>query len=235
MPITIPLVRINRFLALALIALTLAGLGVEVARYGFEREGELTRLLSLSHETNIPTWYSSSVLLCCSFLLALIAAMKKGAGGAFRGHWVLLAVGFLYISMDETAQIHENLNQLLDLHGIFYFTWVIPVGILVLVLALIYARFVLHLPSRTRLRFLGAGVAYVGGALGVELVLGYWTDLHGDENLTYAMIDLVEESLEILGMSMFLSALLEYIGTLARDLRFSIAAAAPAPGPGARP
>ena len=223
MPITIPLARINRFLALAWIALTLAGLGVEVARYGFGWESEIVRLLSLSHETNIPTWYSSAVLLCCSLLLTLIAALKTGSSGTFRGHWILLAAGFLYISMDETAQIHENLNDLMDLHGIFYFTWVVPAGILVLILAVIYVRFVLHLPARTRLRFLAAGAAYVGGALGVEFALGYWTDIHGEKNLTYAMIDLVEESLEILGMSMFLSALLEYIGTLARDLRVSIA------------
>ena len=231
MPITIPLARINRFLALAWIVLTLAGLGVEVAHYGFGQKSELIRLLSLSEEGNIPTWYSSSVLLCCFLLLALIAAMKKGAGGTFRGHWILLAVGFLYISMDDTAQIHENVNRLVDLHGIFYFTWVIPASILVLGLALIFVRFVLHLPPRTRLRFLAAGVAFVGGKTVVEFVLGYWTDLHGDENLTYAMIDLVEESLKILGSSMFLSALLEYIGTLARDLRVSIAAAPPAPGP----
>src|SRR5712691_12010173 len=95
MPITIPLARINRFLALVWIALTLAGLGVEVAHYGFGRESELTRLLSLSEEANLPTWYSSSLLLCCSFLLAVIAALKKGESGTFRGHWILLAVGFL--------------------------------------------------------------------------------------------------------------------------------------------
>jgi hypothetical protein len=48
-----------------------------------------------------------------------------------------------------------------------------------------------------------AGAIFVGGALGVEMILGYWTDLHGEENLTYGMIDWVEESLEMCGMSLF--------------------------------
>ena len=48
----------------------------------------------------------------------------------------------------------------------------------------------------------------------MELPLGYWTDLKGKENLTYGMIDLVEESLEIVGVSIFLYILLEYLAGL---------------------
>ena len=46
----------------------------------------------------------------------------------------------------------------------------------------------------------------------MELPLGYWTERHGNDNLVYALIDLVEESLELLGVSLFLVALVEYLG-----------------------
>ena len=52
----------------------------------------------------------------------------------------------------------------------------------------------------------------MGGALGIELPLGYWTDVAGDTNMVYALIDLVEESMELLGVSLFLCALVGYLG-----------------------
>ena len=54
----------------------------------------------------------------------------------------------------------------------------------------------------------------VSGALLMELPLGYWTDLEGTDNLTYGMIDLVEESLEIVGVSLFLYTLLDHLASL---------------------
>ena len=44
----------------------------------------------------------------------------------------VLAVIFLYLSIDESAQIHELINPALtdsfNLGGVFYFSWVIPFG-----------------------------------------------------------------------------------------------------------
>ena len=51
----------------------------------------------------------------------------------------------------------------------------------------------------------------------MELPLGYWTDQHGQENLMYGMIDLVEESLEIIGVSLFLYTLLEHLAALTAE------------------
>ena len=47
-----------------------------------------------------------------------------------------------------------------------------------------------------------------GGAIGVELIGGRYLELHGVENLTYAMITTVEESLEMAGVIIFIWALL---------------------------
>ena len=63
--------------------------------------------------------------------------------------------------------------------GIFNFAWVIPGNALVLVLALFFLQFWLRLPTKTRLTFFVAGVTYIGGCIGFELIGGNYAELHG--------------------------------------------------------
>ncbi len=205
--------RLRQRLLLVWLLLTLAGLAVELAKSASGRtlKHELIYFLGLSYEQNLPTWYSSSLLLLCAVSLTLIATAKFAAGLPYRWHWAVLAALFAYVSLDEAVTLHESLSKYFDYGGVLYFGWVIPASIAVLILGLAYLKFLFHLPVRTRNQFIIAGTLYVGGALGVEFLLGYWTDLAGDRNLVYGLIDLIEESLEILGMTLFLCALLEYL------------------------
>ena len=214
MRFAISLATVNRVLAVNFVCLCLAGVTAELAKQllGVGKLYGLLPLVNLSYEGNLPTWYSSTLLLLCAVVLAVIAASKRRSGDPYRRHWTALAVIFLYMAIDEAVSIHELLNQLFDLPGIFYFGWVIPAGILVAVFVASYLRFLAALPPRSGFEFLRAGAVYVGGALGVELLLGYWTDLYGDDGLGYGLIDALEESLEIAGASLFLSALLGYLG-----------------------
>jgi len=162
--------------------------------------------LSLSYEGNLPTWYSSALLLCCGLLLAAIADRAVG----WRAHWWGLAAVFFYMSVDEATELHEHLGGHLETSGVLYFDWVIPAAALVGLVGLVYLKFLRSLPPATRRRFLLAGLLYLGGAIGMELPLGWWTERAGSDNLTYAMIDWVEESLEIIGATVFLLALEEH-------------------------
>lgn len=83
----------------------------------------------------------------------------------------------------------------------------------------------------TRFRFIRAGAIFVGGAMGVELVLGYWTDLHGSSNLGYAVIDWVEETMEMTGAGLFLSALVAVLADQSGQLRVVAGRTATAPSP----
>jgi hypothetical protein len=184
----------------------------------------------LSHEDNLPTWLSACLLFSCAVLLALIARDERLRGSRWVRHWWVLSLIFLYISLDETAGLHENANHWFRLPGIFYFGWVIPAAILVAIVGLSYLRFLAALPERTRWQFIRAGAVYVGGALGVELVLAWWTDLAGDKNFVYALIDLVEESMEMIGASLFLLSLLEFLSGPEREVRFPLASSAEGSG-----
>jgi hypothetical protein len=115
------------------------------------------------------------------------------------------------MSLDEVIGLHEQLGPLLRLSGVLYFSWVVPAAAVVVTLAAVYLPFLGRLTPWARKRFVIAAIVYLTGAVLLELPLGYWTERHGNDNAVYALIDFVEESLEILGASLFLAALLQYL------------------------
>jgi hypothetical protein len=122
----------------------------------------------------------------------------------------VLVIVFAYMSLDEAVEIHEHLGGWIETGGLLYFDWVIPAAVLVLAVGIAYLRFLAHLDPQTRRRFVVAGALYVGGALLMELPLGWWTEQHGDDNLGYALMDWIEETLELAGASYFLVSLWQY-------------------------
>jgi hypothetical protein len=166
----------------------------------------------LSYERNLPTWYTASLLVLCASCLMLKFLGAHAERSRFRWHWLLLSLIFCYISLDETVGLHEKLSLFFDFSGPLYFGWVIPAGIFVLIVGLAYLPLLGSLEPRIRWQFVLAGAVYVGGALGVEMLLGWWTDFSGStRNLTYGLIDLAEEGLEIMGATLFLLALIELL------------------------
>ncbi|HWN68677.1 MAG TPA: hypothetical protein VNM90_13660 [Haliangium sp.] len=196
----------------------------------------LVPLLSLSYEHNLPTWYVVILHATCACLLVLHGLSLRsssrndatpggaGPGSAGPARWLVLGGLFAFISMDELIQIHESASEWFDTGGVFYFGWVIPAGVLVAALGLWYLPFLRALPARTRRRFILAGVTFVSGALLMELPLGYWTERAGTDNLVYAGIDWIEETLELVGVSLFLLALLDIPGRAPDRLRIAIGA-----------
>jgi hypothetical protein len=130
------------------------------------------------------------------------------------------------MAADEVASFHERLIAPMrelwggqDL-GVFYFAWVVPGMLLVLVLGLCYLRFLANLPAKTRFAFLAAAALFLGGAIGMELVGGWYAESHGLNTLTYATITTVEEGLEMAGAIVFIRALLVYLADTYAEVRF---------------
>jgi hypothetical protein len=202
--------RLRLVLIVLVMILSALGLLAEVGFALFDRKDPwgLFKFASLSWEENLPTWAASSLLLLCAGLLLAIGRRVQKLGGLWSRHWFAMSAIFAYVSLDETAQLHENLGYLLSTgKGILYYDWVIPATGVLLVLGMIFRTFIFHLPTRTRSRFILAAVLYVGGALFMELPLGYWVSEHGSSNLGYGLIDWIEETLELAGVAVFLYAL----------------------------
>jgi hypothetical protein len=87
---------------------------------------------------------------------------------------------------------------------------------------LAYLSFLARLPARTRRLLLTAGAVYVGGALGVESISGWQAAAHGEHNLGYHLIVTLEELCEMMGVVLFIYALLDYLGTRCARLGFHV-------------
>lgn len=197
------------FVGIALVA----GLGLAIELWHAGSHDVLVEallpMLSLSYEANIPTWFSSSLLLGCA-LAAASVARARSPGAPWQRHWWCLVIGFAYASLDEAVELHENLGGNFDTSGVLYFDWVIPAIAIVALLAAIYLPFVRALPPATRKRLVIAGALYIAGALVMELPLGWWTERAGSDSLGYALIDWVEEAMEMLGASLACIALVHH-------------------------
>ncbi len=207
---------LKRGLVAASLALGALGLIAEVVNHRLHRLAfrPWIAFFSLSFEHNAPTWYASTLLFACALAVGSVASRVDRLGLPFRRRWRALSIIFGYLSLDEATEIHEYFGGTLRLGGALHFAWIIPASLLLVAFGVAYLRFVLALPRDARRRFVVAGVIYVGGALVMELPLGWWTSRHGAENLGYALIDWVEEMLELAGASLFLLAVLRHRATL---------------------
>jgi hypothetical protein len=194
---------------------------------GRDHQLGLFRLFNLSEEGNVPTWFSTTTLLLCACLLGITWRVVRAAGERFARHWAGLALVFLFIAIDEGASIHElfilPLRSLLATEGALYFAWVIPYGIAAAGFGLAYLRFLLALPRRTAALILAAGLLFVGGALGMEMLAPFVYDWSGEVTLPMFVMLLVEETLEMLGVAIFVHALLDHLARrgVRAELRFA--------------
>lgn len=218
-----------RGLGLVLLSLVLFCIVAQSLRFigGYTRAMGFIPQFALGMEHNVPTFFSSMLLLSAAALLGIITMTRHQHKESKVFQWGLLAVIFLYLAVDEAAGLHELLNYPVSIFtetgSVFYYGWVIPASVLVLIFAGAYLRFLLDLPRTVRILFVAAGMLYVGGALGGEMVSGLYADSHGWDNPTYATIATMEETLEMTGALVFVYALLRYVRAEVRELRITFA------------
>ncbi|MCK0191453.1 hypothetical protein [Arenibacter sp. F20364] len=111
------------------------------------------KLFYLDNEMAVPTFYSACALSLSGLILILIALKKKDLQEKYLS-WFGLGLVFMFLSIDEICVIHEHLSGMVQKSfkttGFLYFGWVIPYGILILLLGTTYFRFVMALQSRVR-------------------------------------------------------------------------------------
>ena len=210
---------ILRILTVTAVFLLLASTAGQLAKYvlGHDTAYGLIHLFNVDDEGNIPTFFSSSLLLFASLLLALITTLKRKSNDLRWRQWAILSCALLYMAIDEASHIHELLYKPADwllgdrLSQIISTTWVIFGIAVVVAFALSYLKFFFSLPPKTQRQFFSAAAIFLGGAVGMELVGGFYSGSHGMHNLQYAMLSTVEEGLEMGGVILLINALLTYV------------------------
>jgi len=212
-------------LSAVVILLAAASLAGQVSRLflGHDRVLGLVPLFDLDDERNIPTWFSGALLLLGAGLFWTIAQVKRAEKDPFARHWMILSVIFCLLSLDEVAAIHEIAGHLIrakfEPGSYLYYGWVIPGGLLVILLALSYVKFLRHLPARTTRLLILAGALYVGGSIGMELIEGRWESRHGSVGWPYVFMYTVEEVCEMFGLVTLVFGLMDYMSGQMREVR----------------
>lgn len=198
----------------------LAGIHVVLQTVGFALDSRLFGLVNLFDigvDGNVPTVYSGFAMLVCVLLLALIAHGSRLNHSIDSWYWIGLMLVFLFLSIDELAALHERLiyplRDRFHASGALYYTWVVPYGAAALAFALAYVRFLTRLPPKTARLFVLAGSTYVAGAVGLEMVGGWYLSAQVDQHRDgiFIVLQTIEEGLEMFGIVVFLYALAEYL------------------------
>ena len=201
-----------RWVFVALVAIELTIVAVNFLDWRFGMPSRLMHdLFYLDGEANIPAWFSSSQLLIAGLIVGLAAFAGQSQRHPSRLFFLVVAVGAVFLSMDEVATVHEQIGGRLkklavlpgfqDTHG----EWIPLYGLIGVVLLLVNWRNLLACWTRHRRAALTAGLGgglIVAGAIGVEIAsMGLPRDPH---NFDYFLAVSAEEFLEMIGGTVLL-------------------------------
>ncbi|QNA90845.1 hypothetical protein G4G28_24305 [Massilia sp. Dwa41.01b] len=222
----------RKLVGLALLLL-LAHCGAMALKYygGNDMAFGLVPLFDFYEEHNAPTYFSSLNLLITSALLFAISRLTDGGGAAQakkHGHaWRILAAGFLFMSVDEFADLRMILSKAtkavaginVEAVPLLSVAWTVPVAAVVALLAVYFIPFLLRLKKVYTINFALAGAAFVFAAIGFETIEGYHVaQTHGVRDVTFMLMVTLEETMEIFSILYFQYFLLRYINEYHRSV-----------------
>lgn len=174
----------------------------------------IIRIFDFNKEANIPSFFSSLQFLAASILLLIITLFKRSNGKKHIG-WLGLTILFFFLMVDEAVSIHEFLIGFLqekhDSSAIYYYISLPSFGLVLLGIGLIYVPFFNHLNKKLLFSMLLSAFIFLMGAIVFEL-LGQNTFDSNGPSFGYRLIYTVEETLEMLGLAIFINTLSWYIG-----------------------
>ena len=190
------------------------GIVTQILSPGPSEQYTWIHMFDLDGEATLPAWFQTGMLLVCGALLWLIGSSRE-AGDRFAGYWRFLTWVFVYLAADENATVHETLGFWISRHfghSMGVYAWLIPGVAFVIFMAFASLRFLRQLPSSTRRAMVLAAAVYVTGAAGMDMIEAPLDELWG--SLPFSMLVVVEETLEMAGLVIFIHALLSYIRSL---------------------
>ena len=224
--------RVAGILAIVIVALSVTSFVVEVLAdfviVGNKYLDRIAEWLEVDREASVPTWYATITLGACAAMLAIIARDAQVRRRPFPRHWAALAVIFALLSLEEILGIHSEATQRLRdvvsiTDGAAYAIALAAIAVLgLLIVAVAFGRFYLHLPVRWRLWFTIGAVIYLIGVFASDAVGDYLVNASGEGTLAYVIVQTVEEALEMIGVLIFIVMLLDYIRSFVGSLTFAV-------------
>ena len=179
---------------------------------------DVLRRLDIVEEPSLTQWFSSSLHLSTALLTVGIAL---SVGHRMFWRWIGLSVLFTYASIDEAVMLHELMDrpvrEYFGTSGFLAIAWIIPGSFIALIIGISYMTFLRSLSLKIATLFVVGGEVFLSGAILMEIPGGYLYEKYGFSSWHYIASYAVEETLEMLGVVIFLYGLLCFIDEKTRD------------------
>jgi hypothetical protein len=214
----IPVGTFFRIHLLIILCCLLGHLGTLVMEYGIGYRWlfGLNKSFNMGSEYGVPAFASALFILLAGLAAAVIAAHENQRPGGLR--WKILSAVFLFLAVDEAARFHEAAGDFfvfLIRHGLarnllgLGATWIYVYALPLLGFALYMLPLLRMVPRDIAAALVISGAVYVLGAVVVEAIGSTYGEAYG-KDLYDELFVAAEESLEMLGIALFLRALLAY-------------------------
>lgn len=185
-------------------------------RWGWGIPESIGRLFFLDQEHNIPAFYSSFLFALSGYYCIWFGCATKRDKKLLIFLWIFIGMLLLFFAADEWLGLHEKLiiplRTFFEIQkGIFYFAWTIVYTLLVAVVGVFTLPWLRALKPAFRKELVKSASIYVSGALILEMV-GSWVYSTNEYvySPTYANIVTLEESLELIGLTLAATTLHRY-------------------------
>lgn len=187
---------IPRWVMVLMAGFLLVQVALSLGFIGYVKGVPGTRQFNLDSELNLPAWWSSSLLvataLVCVGLWLTGSRMQRPSI-----QWLAIGFGFLLLSAEEIAAIHEDVGVAVGGGADNVSVWPLVYAPIAAVFIWMMLRAVRDLPRPIALLAVGGLLSYIG-VLVLEVL-----SLSAESNLTI----LAEENLEMLGTALMFAAL----------------------------
>ena len=207
----------------AYVLLLSAHVGATYIYVGLEAEAGFTpwSWVYFDLEANIPTLYTIMLLGLASLLCWLVSPLGR-TGTEGKWGWRILGLAFLFVAADEYLTIHETLDKILknavETTGALYYVWIVPYAAIAAFFGIILLPWFWKLSGPVKTLFMVSGLLYLGGAIGMEVVGGLIitdpANIAIEQNWKipeFVIAITIEESLEMIGLSLFIWTIFRYI------------------------
>jgi hypothetical protein len=189
---------------------------------------KLFLLFIVDHDSSLPTIFNAVLILIAFAILLMVSVhLRKIKSDQFY-NWLLLTAAFLLLSLDENPTIHKifvsAISRLIwtGQAGDVNYALGMPYGALALIFVFFLYRFITSLPPNIAFGFIVSGSVYVTGAL----ILGFYGthifDVEYHHSVKYLLVASLEESFEMVGLTLFIYFLFEYIQREFRSLSIKL-------------
>lgn len=216
-------------LEIVTILLTILGVAGQSLKYlsSYDKAFGLIPLVNMAKALSIPTIFTVLIAFIATVLLGIITAIKYSQKDRYRGQWVGLTLFFLLTALDKGSALGTYFFK--QFRGVMQTfnpafpnqKWVTTFVMLLILLIIFYPKFIAALPKKTKLMSLLSLAVYYAGFLFVERFADQYAVLYTIDNLPYHILFSIGKMLEISGLILWITVLLDYLGSCFPEISYS--------------